>query len=491
MSAADGFDAIVVGAGPNGLVGALVLAEAGCRVLLVEEAGRIGGALRTEELTLPGFRHDVGATVLPLALASPAFRALAPDVGWAHSPYPAAHPLDAGAAVLHRSLDETVAELGADGRVWQRLVGRVVQDGYGLVDALMSPLSPALAMRAAPALTRYGRTGALPARTLIERRVTTERGRALLAGMAAHSVLRLGQFSTAGYGTFMSALAHLVGWPVVSGGTENLALALGRRLTGLGVEISTSTAVRTLAQLPPAAITLLDVTPRQVLEIASGQLPEGYRRKLRRYRYGPAVFKLDWALDAPVPWRDERVRRAATVHVGGTFEEIARSEDAVAAGTVATGSGGRADCFVICVQPTAADPTRAPEGKHTLWAYCHVPNGSTLDMTHAIESQIERFAPGFRERVLARHAFTPAALQAWDANLVGGDIGGGAADLRQFVARPTLSPHPWATPLDGVYLCSSSTPPGGGVHGMGGWHAARLALRRSGLKTRPGRRVAH
>jgi phytoene dehydrogenase-like protein len=301
MRAADGFDAVVVGAGPNGLVGALTLAEAGYRVLVLEEADRIGGALRTEEVTLPGFRHDIGATVLPLALASPAFRALAPDVGWAHSAYPAAHPLDTGAAILHRDLDETVVELGRDGAAWRSLVGRPARAGFPLVDALMSPLAPRTAVRAAPSLTRYGMSGVLPATTLINRRLRTEEARALLAGMAAHSVLRLQQFSTAGYATFMAALAHLVGWPVVVGGSENLARALGARLAELGAEVKTGHAVRSLDEVPAAPTVLLDLTPRQFATIADGQLPPRYRRALRRYRYGPAVFKVDWALDAPVP----------------------------------------------------------------------------------------------------------------------------------------------------------------------------------------------
>ncbi|MDT4937087.1 MAG: hypothetical protein QOG80_758 [Pseudonocardiales bacterium] len=484
MSAADGFDAVVVGAGPNGLIGALVLAAAGRRVLLVEAADRVGGALRTEEFTLPGFRHDVGATVLPLALASPAFRSLDLPVRWAYSPAAAAHPLDAGAALLYRDLDATAEGLAADGTAWRNLVGRTAAAGYGLVDALMSPLSPGPLARAGPSLVRYGVSGALPASTVIRSRLRTEPGRALLAGMAAHSVLSLRQLSTAGYGTFMAALAHLVGWPVVEGGTENLALALAGRLRDLGVEIQLGLPVRSLTELPAAPITLLDLTPRQVVDIAGDQLPRGYLRRLRRYRYGPGVFKLDWALDGPVPWRDERVGQAATVHVGGTFAEIAAAERAVARGSLATRP------FVICVQPTVADPTRAPSGKHTLWAYCHVPNGCPLDLTDPVEREIERFAPGFRDRVLARHTMPPAALQEWNENLVGGDIVGGAADLRQFVARPTLSTHPWATPRSGLYLCSSSTPPGGGVHGMGGWHAAHLALRRAGLSRRQPPRAA-
>ncbi|MDT4969867.1 MAG: hypothetical protein QOG22_10 [Pseudonocardiales bacterium] len=474
MSAADGFDAVVVGAGPNGLAAALTLARRGRRVLVVEAADRVGGALRSEQLTLPGFQHDVGATVLPLALASAAFRELDPaahGVEWAHPPVPAAHPMAGDAVLVYRDLDRTADALGRDAGAWRALVGGVAAGGQRLVDALLSPLSPGRAVRAAPALVRYGITGILPAEVVARAVFRTPEARAVFAGMAGHSVLSLRQLATAGYGTFMAALAHEVGWPVVRGGSENLAIALASSLRQLGGEIHTGTPVRDLAALPPARSILLDLTPRQVLAIAADRLPAGYRRRLAKYRYGPGVFKLDWALDAPVPWRDPRVGQAGTVHVGGTLPEIAASEHAVAAGRHPERP------YVLCVQPTVADPTRAPAGKHTFWAYCHVPNGSTRDMTGAIESQIERFAPGFRDRVLARHAFGPGALEGFDANLIGGDLGGGSADLRQFVARPVLSPRPWATPVRGLYICSSSTPPGGGVHGMGGWHAANLALR--------------
>jgi phytoene dehydrogenase-like protein len=470
----DGFDAVVVGAGPNGLIGALALAETGRRVLVVEAADRVGGAMRTEELTLPGFRHDVGATVLPLALASPAFRHLQLpfcDIDWAHPAVPAAHPLDGAAVLVYRDLEETATALGRDGRAWRRLIGANVAAGERLVDALLSPLSPGRLLHAAPSLARYGVTGILPATTLARRAFRTEEARAVFAGMAGHSVLSLRQPATGGYGTFMSALAHLVGWPVVPGGTENLAIALTDRLAALGAEIRTSTPITDLDELPPARSTLLDLTPRQVLAVAGDRLPAGYRRRLGKFRYGPGVFKLDWALDAPVPWRDARVGGAGTVHLGGTLDEIAAAEREVAQGNHPSRP------YVLVVQPTVADPTRAPAGKHTLWAYCHVPNGSTVDMTDAIEAQLERYAPGFRDRVLARSVLSPAQLEAFDPNLVGGDVGGGAADLRQFVARPVLSRRPWATPVPGLYLCSSSTPPGGGVHGMGGWHAARLALR--------------
>jgi len=474
VSAADGFDAVVVGAGPNGLVAALRLAGQGRRVLVVEAADQVGGALRTEQLTLPGFHHDVGATVVPLALASPAFRELDPaahGVEWAHPPVPVAHPLGDTAVLVHRDLDQTADELGRDARAWRLLVGGVAAGGQPLIDALLSPLSPGRLVRAAPALVRYGMSGIMPAAVLGRVAFRTPQARAMFAGMAGHSVLSLRQPATAGYGTFMAALAHLVGWPLVRGGSQNLALSLASMLRALGGEIHTGTAVRNLAELPPARSVLLDLTPRQVLAIAGDRLPAGYRRRLGKYRYGPGVFKLDWALDAPVPWRDPRVGLAGTVHLGGTLREIAASERDVAAGRHPTRP------YVLCVQPTVADPTRAPEGKHILWAYCHVPNGSEQDMTSAIESQLERFAPGFRDRVLARHVLGPAALEGFDSNLVGGDLGGGSADLLQFVARPVLSPRPWVTPVRGLYICSSSTPPGGGVHGMGGWHAANVALR--------------
>ena len=480
-AASDGFDAVVVGSGPNGLMGALVLAEAGHRVLVVEAADRVGGALRTEELTLPGFRHDVGATVLPLAMASPAFRGRAlPGLDWAHPAVPAGHPLDDGAVLVYRDVARTADALGRDARAWRRTVGKAAAAGDRLVDALLSPLSPSAAVHALGPLARYGAAGILPATALGRSAFRTERGRAVLAGMSAHSVLSLHRPITAGYGVFMSALAHHVGWPLVRGGSERLAEAIAARLVELGTEIRTGHRVRALTELPSTAITLLDLTPRQVLDVAGDRLPARYRRGLRRFRYGPGVFKLDYALDGPVPWRAEEVTQAGTVHLGGSMAEIAAAEADVARGRHPDRP------YVLCVQPTVADPSRAPRGKHVLWAYCHVPNGSTQDCTGSIEAQLERFAPGFRERVLARHVLTTADLERLDANLIGGDIGGGAADLSQFAARPVLRARPWATPVQGVYLCSASTPPGGGVHGMGGWHAAHLALRRAGT----GRRAA-
>jgi phytoene dehydrogenase-like protein len=467
---ADGFDAVVVGSGPNGLVAAVTLAMHGRRVLLVEAADHVGGAMRTEELTLPGFRHDVGATVLPLALASRAFREIELEVEWAHPPVPAAHPLDdADAALVYRDVDRTASGFGRDGRAWRALIGATAQAGYPLVDTLLSPLG---VPRAPFAAARYGISGVLPATALARAAFRTDAARAAFAGMSAHSMLSLRQPITAGYGMLLAALAHSVGWPVVRGGSQGLADALAARLLRLGGEIRTGMRVGDLAELPPSRSVLLDLTPRQVLEIAGDRLPRRYRRRLSRFRYGPGVFKIDWALDAPVPWRDPHVGEAGTVHLGGSLDEVAAGERAVANGE------HPARPFVLCVQPTVADPSRAPLGKHVLWAYCHVPNGSSVDMTTAIEGQMERFAPGFAERVLARHVMPPKALEAFDANLVGGDIGAGAADLRQFIARPVLSRHPWATPVPGLFLCSSSTPPGAGVHGMGGWQAARLAMKR-------------
>ncbi|MHA6782546.1 phytoene desaturase family protein [Pseudonocardia saturnea] len=465
---ADGFDAVVVGSGPNGLVGALRLAEAGRRVLLVEAADRLGGGLRTEELTLPGFRHDVCATVLPLALASPAFRALDLDVEYLHPPIPAAHPLDgAPAALVLGDAAATAAGFGRDAAAWQATVGATARAGFPLVDTLLAPLD--LPPHAPLAAVRYGAFGAWPA-TVVGRLFREPAARAAFGGMAAHAVLDLGAPVTAGYGLLIAALAHSVGWPVVRGGSQTLADAMVARLRALGAEIVTGCRVRDLAELPPAPATLLDVTPRQLLEIARDRLPAGYARRLERFRYGAGVFKLDYALDAPVPWTDPAVAGAGTVHLGGTFAEVVDGERTVARG----GHPGRP--FVLGVQACVADPSRAPEGRHTFWAYCHVPHGSDVDMTAAIEGQIERFAPGFRDRVLARHAMGPAALEAHDANEVGGDISGGSGDWRQFVSRPVLARSPWRTPVPGLYLCSASTPPGGGAHGMGGWQAAGLAL---------------
>lgn len=467
-------DAVVVGSGPNGLVAAVRLAQKGLRVVVLEAAQQIGGGLRTEELTLPGFRHDVRSTVHALAQASLAFRTLdlARDgLDYAHPPLPLGHPLDDGPAViLQRDVDTTARDLGRDGAAWRALVGSVAERGTDAIDGVLSPFE--LPPRHPLGLAAFGLRGVWPAALVNRVLFREERARALFAGVAAHSVLPLSDAVTAGYGLMLASLAHSVGWPVAVGGSQAIADALAARLYSLGGEIVTGNEVRSLDDLPSHRVALLDVTPRQLLRIAGDRLPDRYRSRLCRYRYGPGVFKVDWALDAPVPWLDERLGGAGTVHLGGRAEDVVAGERLVASG------GHPTRPYVLFVQATVADPTRAPEGRHAGWAYCHVPNGSTVDMTDAIEGQVERFAPGFRERVLGRHVMGPAALEAHNANEVGGDISGGAADLRQFVARPTLGLDPWATPVPGLFLCSASTPPGGGVHGMAGWHAAGSALRK-------------
>jgi phytoene dehydrogenase-like protein len=477
MSEADGFDAVVVGSGPNGLMGALTLAQAGQRVLVLESAHRWGGGLRTEELTLPGFRHDVCSSVHPLALASPAFRLAGLErdgLKWAHPQVPLAHPLDGPerptSALLCRSVEETARGLGAGGSRWQSWFEPLVGVAGPMVDAILNPLAVP-SPRALPGLARFGLLG-LPPASVLARRLPSESARALLAGNAAHSTMDLSQSPTGGIGLLLALLAHSHGWPVAVGGSQSIADVMVARLRDLGGEIQLDTTVRSLSELPPAATVLLDLTPRQVLAIAGDRLPPRYAKSLSRFRYGPGVFKVDWALDGPVPWRDPAVGKAGTVHLGGTFAEIEAGERAVQEGRHPKRP------FVLFVQATVADPSRAPVGKHTGWAYCHVPLGSTVDMTQAIEDQVERFAPGFRDLVLARHVMSPAALEAHNANEIGGDIGGGSMSLRQLVARPRFSLTPSSTPLDGVFLCSASTPPGGGVHGMGGRIAARLALRR-------------
>ncbi|MCW2935834.1 MAG: dependent oxidoreductase [Actinomycetia bacterium] len=447
----------------------MTLAEAGQRVLLVEGARQFGGGLRSAASTLPGFTHDICATVLPLARASAAFRDLPLPVEWAHPPVPAAHPLDGQDAVLiHQDLERAADGLGPDARAWRATVGATTRAGLELVDSLLSPLEWPRAPL--PAVARYGALGLLPATALAAAAFRGQRGRAALAGLAAHSMLDLRAPITGGYGLLLAALAHQVGWPLVRGGSQRLADALVERLRQHGGEAVSGCRVRSLADVPAAPVLLLDLTPQQVLAVAGDLLPARYARRLAAYRYGPGVFKLDWALSGPVPWRDPAVAAAGTVHLGGTLAEIAESEADVANGRVPRKP------FVLAVQPCVADPSRAPAGQHVLWAYCHVPAGSPVDMTTAIEDQVERFAPGFRDLILARHAMSPGDLEKHNPNLVGGDIGGGSAALSQFLRRPRYSPRPWATPLPGVYLCSAATPPGAGVHGMGGYHAARLAL---------------
>jgi phytoene dehydrogenase-like protein len=467
------YDAVVVGAGPNGLVGAITLARAGRRVVLFEAAEQVGGGLRSAELTDPGYVHDVCSTVQALGVASPALADLDLErhgVEWIQPPLPLAHPLDGGrAAILHRDVDATAAGLGADAGAYRRTFGPLVANAEDLVATFLSPLSRP---HGPVAGARFGVHALRSAQGFADAHFDEDEAKAILVGAAAHAIQPLTAPGTTGYGLFLLLIAHAYGWPVARGGSQRVADALASVLRAHGGEIVTGHEVTDLGALPPAPVTLLDVTPRQLLAIAGDRVPTRYARRLRRFRYGPGVCKVDWALAEPIPWTHTSVRTAGTVHVGGTAAEITAAEGEVHAGRHPDRP------YVLVVQPTVMDPTRAPAGGHVAWAYCHVPNGSPDDRTAAIEAQIERFAPGFRDVVTARHTMTAPVMERHDANYVGGDINGGAGDLRQLFTRPVASPHPWATAIDGVYLCSSSTPPGGGVHGMCGLHAARLALRR-------------
>jgi phytoene dehydrogenase-like protein len=469
--------AIVVGSGPNGLAAALTLARAGVAVEVVEGADTPGGGCRTQELTLPGFWHDVCSSVHPLAAASPFFRqtGLAAHGVTLRAPRVAfAHPLDGGrAAAVHGSVAETATGLGADAAAYRRLFGPLVRDAEQIVPAVLEPLRSVPSHPAS--MVRFGLTGLAPA-SWLALRFSTEEGRALLAGAAAHAIRPLNAPLTSGFGLLLTMLAHSVGWPVVEGGSARLVDALTAELAALGGKVVTGSWISSLTDLPPARAVLLDVTPRQLAALAGDRLPSGYAAALRRFRYGPGICKVDWALAGPVPWAAEACRDTATVHLGGTLDEIARSESEVAAGR----HPERPYCIVV--QAGVADPTRAPAGKQTLWGYCHVPPGSTVDMTGRIEAQIERFAPGFRDVVLARATTTAALAEQHNPNYVGGDINGGAATLRQTILGPAARWNPYRTALPGVYLCSASTPPGGGVHGMCGYGAARAALADLGMK---------
>jgi phytoene dehydrogenase-like protein len=471
--AKSGYDIVVVGSGPNGLTAAAVLAAGGLSVLVLESKERIGGSCRTEPLTLDGFAHDVCSAIHPMGAISPIFRRLRLEkfgLEWVSPLAPAAHPLDDGrVALLERSVPETARTLEADGATWSRLMQPFVDRWEPLFAGILRPIRlpqhPWL-------MARFGLL-ALKSSDTLARRFTGAPARALFGGCAAHSILALDRAGSASFALAVALAAHAIDWPSAKGGSGRVTKALAAYATSKGCEIRTGVDVRSLEDLPPSRAVLFDVAPRQLDRIAGDALSSSYRARLRRFRHGPGAFKIDYALAEPIPWRSAACRRAGTVHLGGTYEEIARSESDASAGRISEAP------LVLVAQQSLFDPTRAPEGRHTGWAYCHVPNGCDVDMTDRIERQIERFAPGFRDVVLARHVMPPAALEAHNPNLVGGDVGGGSNALWQVLARPFPRWDPYTTSNPRLYLCSASTPPGGGVHGMCGYWAARSVLRRT------------
>jgi phytoene dehydrogenase-like protein len=465
----------IVGSGPNGLSAAITLAQRGVAVTVYERNAVVGGACITAELTLPGFHHDAGSSVYPLGIASPFLRTLpleAHGLRYIHAPAPLAHPFDDGtAALFYNDLALTVAQFDEhDRRAWLSLLGPLVDDWQTLADAVTHPL---LRIPRHPlGLASFGAQAMMPATILARLKFRGERSRALLAGNTAHSVLPLEHIASSGAGLVLAAAAHATGWPIAAGGAQSLSNALASYFTSLGGRIFLNAEIEHLDQLDPADATLFDTGPQALDRIAGHALTDSFRTRMRHFHYGPGAFKLDWALSSPIPWTSPDVARAATVHLGGTLAEIAASESSAFSGKICDRP------FVLLVQPSLFDPTRAPEGKHTAWAYCHIPNGSTTDFTSILEAQVERFAPGFRDCILARHAYSPTSLEAWNPNLVGGDITGGAMTVSQLLTRPTA--HLWATSNPQLFLCSASTPPGGGVHGMCGHLAALAALKSLG-----------
>jgi phytoene dehydrogenase-like protein len=472
-------DATIVGAGPNGLAAAITLAREGRSVTVLERSETVGGGARSAELTLPGFVHDVCSAVHPFGRTSPFFAEAGLErhgLRWVEPPAAFAHPLDDGSAVIvTRDLDETARQLGRDGDSYRRLIGPIVRGFGDLIPDILSPFHIPLSPRRALRLARFGISALQPA-TWLARRFNNESARAVLAGVAAHSVLRLDEAISGAASIVMLGSAHHDGWPFPEGGAGRISEAMATELRALGGTLETGRAVDALDDLPRSRVALFDTSPRALSEVARTRLPEGYRRKLRGYRYGPSVFKLDIAIEGPIPWRNEAVGRAGTVHIGGTFEEIARSEADATAGRV------NERPFVLLAQQSPFDRSRAPGTGNTVWAYSHVPHGSTVDFTEIILNQVERFAPGFRDRILKVSAISPADLEAYNPNNIGGDMSGGRIDLRQLFTRPVARVDPYSTPDPRLFLCSSSTPPGGGIHGMCGWHAAHSVIRR--LETR-------
>ena len=467
------YDAVVVGSGPNGLSAAIVLAQAGFSILVREANSTVGGGARSLPLTLPGFLHDIGSAVHPMAVASPFFRSLPLTrygLEWIQPPLPLVHPLDgAPPAVLGRTIEETAVTISPDGAAYRRLLGPLVRNWDALLPEI---LSPPIHLPSHPfALTQFGLRALFPATGLSNFVFRGERAKALFAGCAAHSIVPLEKIASSAIGLVMAGSGHAGGWPIPRGGSQQITDALAACLGSLGGTIETDAPVDSLDSLPPHRALLFDLSPRQVARIAGDRLARGYLADLRRFSYGPGIFKIDWALSGPIPWKDPECSRTATLHIGGSLQEISASEHAAWNGRL------ESKPFLLLAQQSLFDSSRAPVGHHTGWAYCHVPNGSTRDMTEAIESQVERFAPGFRDVILARATRNTNQMEESNANLIGGDIGGGANNLWQLLFRPTFSFDPYRMPVDNMYLCSSSTPPGGGVHGMCGYHAARSALR--------------
>ena len=475
----ESYDAVIVGSGPNGLSAAIRLAQEGLSVLVLEGKETIGGGTRSVELTLPGFTHDICSTIHPLGLASPFLRDLPLEdygLSWVHPDAPLAHPLDDGSAVIiERSIEKTAAGLGEDGRAYRRLMEPLVKNWQGLLDDILGPFP--IPPRHPFLMARFGLQAIRSASGLSNALFSRAGTRAVFAGMSGHSMLPLESPLSAAFGLTLGVLAHGVGWPMASGGSQRIADALVGYLKSLGGEIQTDQMVSSLTELPPAANVLFDLTPRQIIAIAGDVLQPAYRRRLAGYRYGPGVCKVDWALEGPIPWESPQVKRAATVHVGGSMEEIASAEQAVWQGRHPEKP------YVLLAQQTLFDPSRAPSEKHTAWAYCHVPHGSTQNVSLQIEDQIERFAPGFKDCILARNVHTAEQMEIYNPNYVGGDINGGIQDYRQLFTRPVARLDPYVIPTQAItpkrklYLCSSSTPPGGGVHGMCGYYAAQSVLR--------------
>jgi phytoene dehydrogenase-like protein len=467
------YDAIVVGSGPNGLSAAVELARSGLSTLVMEAKGSPGGGARTEELTLPGFHHDVCSAVHPLGVGSPFFRTLGLEnfgLEWIESPTPLAHVIDENSVVtLERSLDATAEQLGSDGKAYRAMLAPLVDRFDGLMQMLLGPLR----LPSSPILfARFGWSGLTSIKGLVFRHFYAKAAPSLLAGLAAHAALPLNAMATSAFALVLAAAGHRVGWPIARGGSHAITRALVACLRSLGGDLVLDQPIRRMADLPPARAYVFDITPKQLLSIAGNALPNGYRRRLGRFRYGPGVFKLDWALRDAIPWANAACARACTVHLSGGLRQVDRAEAIVH-------EGGTAKVpFTLVVQPSRFDPTRAPKGAHTAWAYCHVPSGSRVDMTRRIEDHIERYAPGFRGSILGRSVRDSQAMETYNANYIGGDIGGGISDVGQLFFRPVMRLDPYATPATNIFICSSSTPPGGGVHGMCGYWAARSVLKR-------------